>query len=352
MWPASATAASRRDPCSPEQCVGLRGLVPLTLAGLAERLLGSRPAEGEQAAALAEQGVGALGTFPNSCQRCGRFGVEGCRLGVVAGVLGELGAGGAEGVLVERVAGLEPVGEPLGERGIAGGERGSHHRGQLSRVVGRLAGARYLLELGEQGGRPLGRLRRERGCGGGQSATTTISAAPIARVASISQSIPRLRAPLAAGEAARELDRAKLDQRVPVAARLGEAAASRPARSSASSGARALPAGGGSCLEHRRRLGEAALLAEGDPLLEGGEGAGRPLERVAGDGEVVLQDGGVLACARSTSRASARSISARPSASPTVHAGIAAVAERARRLGQAERLGERARTVGGGDRLA
>ena len=42
-------------------------------------------------------------------------------------------------------------------------------------------------------------------------------------------------------------------------------------------------------LEHPRHVGEAALLAEGDPLLEVGQRAGRPLERVAGDREVVLQ---------------------------------------------------------------
>ena len=69
-------------------------------------------------------------------------------------------------------------------------------------------------------------------------------------------------------------------------------------------------------LERRRQLGEAALLAEGDPLLEVGERAGRPLERVAGDGEVVLQDGSCLPAPCSMSRASARSISARPSGSP------------------------------------
>ena len=42
---------------------------------------------------------------------------------------------------------------------------------------------------------------------------------------------------------------------------------------------------------------EPAPLAEGDRLLEGGERASRPLEWVAGDREVVLQDGGFSACA-------------------------------------------------------
>ena len=55
--------------------------------------------EGEQAAALAEQRVGALGDVPELLPACGCFGVEGGGFGVVAGVFGELGAGGAERVL-------------------------------------------------------------------------------------------------------------------------------------------------------------------------------------------------------------------------------------------------------------
>jgi hypothetical protein len=64
------------------------------VAGLAERQLGSRLAEGSQAAALAEEGIRVLGNVPELVPACGRFRVDGCGVGVVAGVLRELGAGG------------------------------------------------------------------------------------------------------------------------------------------------------------------------------------------------------------------------------------------------------------------
>src|SRR5919204_5233127 len=67
------------------------------VAGLAERRVGFRAAEGAQAPALAEQGVGSLGNVPELLPAGGRFGVEACCLGVLAGVLAELGAGGAAG---------------------------------------------------------------------------------------------------------------------------------------------------------------------------------------------------------------------------------------------------------------
>ena len=63
------------------------------LARLAQRLLRLGLAERGQAAALAEQGVGALGDVPELAPALGRLGVEGCGLGVVAGGFGELGAG-------------------------------------------------------------------------------------------------------------------------------------------------------------------------------------------------------------------------------------------------------------------
>ena len=93
------------------------------------QVLGRREVAG---AALAL--VGALGNVPELLPAFGCFGVERCCVGMVAGVFGELGAGGAEGVLVERVAGFEPVDEPLGERGVAGGER----RTRPSRALGKL----------------------------------------------------------------------------------------------------------------------------------------------------------------------------------------------------------------------
>src|SRR2546430_8768253 len=53
------------------------------LRRLAEWLLGGWVCEGDHAAALAEQGVGALGDVAELLPARGGFGVEGCRLGVV-----------------------------------------------------------------------------------------------------------------------------------------------------------------------------------------------------------------------------------------------------------------------------
>jgi len=121
---------------------------------------------------------------------------------------------------------------------------------------------------------------------------------------------------LAAGKAARELDRARLDQRVRFAPRFGDGSEPAGALERLLGTAELCQQEGAVAFKYGRRLGEAALLAEGDPLLEGGKRAGRPLERVAGEREVVLQDRRVPARPRSMSRASARSISANPSASP------------------------------------
>ena len=49
---------------------------------------------------------------------------------MVAGRFGELGAAGAEGVLLERRARLDPVDEAVGEVGLLEGERGAHELGQ------------------------------------------------------------------------------------------------------------------------------------------------------------------------------------------------------------------------------
>ena len=118
-------------------------------------------------AALAEEGVGALGDVAELLPACGGFGVEGCRLGVVPSVFGELGAGCADGVLAERVAWFEPVGEPPGEVGVAGGERGSQHRPELSGVVGDVTCAGRLLDLGEERVRLVRFGGGEPGSGGG-----------------------------------------------------------------------------------------------------------------------------------------------------------------------------------------
>ena len=203
-------------------CFGEGGVVAHRaeqLGRLVERLLGGGVFEGEQAAALAEEGVGALGDVPELLPAIGRLGVEGCRGGVVAGVLGELGARGAKGVLAYRKERLEALSEPLGELAVAGGERGPHHRGQPPGVVGRLVRARRLLELGEQGGRPLGRLPRERGSRRRECKHNHVGRATCACRLDEPVRLGTCRL-LAAGEADRELDPARLGQVVNVAARL------------------------------------------------------------------------------------------------------------------------------------
>ena len=65
---------------------------------------------------MAEQCVGVLADVSELLPASGGFSVEGCGIGVVAGMLGELGAGRAEGVFVERVAGFDPVGEAPGDQ--------------------------------------------------------------------------------------------------------------------------------------------------------------------------------------------------------------------------------------------
>jgi hypothetical protein len=83
-------------------------------------LLGGEVCKGEQAAALAEEGVGVFGDVPERLPACGRLGVEGCRLSLVAGVFGELGADGAEGVIVQRIPRLYGFDESTSEAWVIG----------------------------------------------------------------------------------------------------------------------------------------------------------------------------------------------------------------------------------------
>ena len=69
---------------------------------------------------------------------------------MVFGGFGELGAGGVERVLGERRARLDTVHEPVGELGLAEGERGAHERGQGGGVVGVGVDVRNLRELDQQ----------------------------------------------------------------------------------------------------------------------------------------------------------------------------------------------------------
>ena len=94
--------------------------------------------------------MGALGDVPELLPACGRLGVQGRRVGEAARVLGELGAGGAEGVLVQREERLEALSKLRRELWVAGGGRRAQHGRELPGVVGRLTRAGSLLQLGEQ----------------------------------------------------------------------------------------------------------------------------------------------------------------------------------------------------------
>jgi hypothetical protein len=95
--------------------------------GFAESRLGPCATEGEQAAALAEESVRALGDVPELLPAHRGLSVEGRCRGVVADVLGEQGPGRAERMLVKWVVRLEPGDETLRKRRIAGAKRSPHH---------------------------------------------------------------------------------------------------------------------------------------------------------------------------------------------------------------------------------
>ena len=140
-------------------------------ARLVERLLCAGVTEGEEAAAVTEQGVGAFGDVPEPLPAHSSFDVQGRGTRVVACVFGELGVGGAQGVLAKRIAWFEPVGEPPGAR--SGSPSASAVRSmcrELSGVVGgldeRLAYARSRLAACAPAGarqRRAGRRRRTEG---------------------------------------------------------------------------------------------------------------------------------------------------------------------------------------------
>ena len=213
------------------------------VAGLAEGLLGSRPAEGAQAAALAEEGVGALGTFPTpaSARPLRRRGLPRRRGRWRAR---RVGRGRRRGRARRAGTRLEPVGEPLGERGVVSGERSRTIAASLSRS--RATRGRPLSARARRAGRtparpPLPRARRRR-----PRVRQTISAAPKAR-APRSADPPRRALPARRGRGgprARPSDARSAQTSPP---RASATAASRPAAGAPARVGRALPAGGGSC---------------------------------------------------------------------------------------------------------
>ena len=100
-----------------------------------------------------------------------------------------------------------------------------------------------------------------------------------------------------------------------------------------------------------RDLGDAASLAEVDPLTAGVERRLRPFVLPARERKVVVQDGGGPALALLERERERAAHVLEPLSFPQDGAGCAAEAERARRLGQAELGGERERSLGSRDRL-
>jgi hypothetical protein len=86
------------------------------LTSLAEGFLAVAPALRDETPAPAEESVGALRHVSEPAPAFRRFAVKRLRIDEIIGVLGELGAGRADRVLVQRVPVFEPVGETLGER--------------------------------------------------------------------------------------------------------------------------------------------------------------------------------------------------------------------------------------------
>ena len=86
-------------------------------------------------------------------------------------------------------------------------------------------------------------------------------------------------------------------------------------------------------------------------MLEVGERTGRSLKRIAGDGKVVLENGSLVARALLDEHGERPFHLVEAVRIAEVGTGVAASADRLGRLRQAKACGQRARTVGGGDRL-
>src|SRR6266566_8854193 len=135
------------------------------VACFAQRRLRIWLAQRRQAAAVAEQGVGALGNVPELAPALGRLLVELGSSGVVARGFGELGLGRGEGVLAERGGGFGAGGESLGEGRVVEGERDAQHGGELRAEFG--ADGSELVELVQQRLCLLGLALGEQELGGG-----------------------------------------------------------------------------------------------------------------------------------------------------------------------------------------
>src|SRR5207244_4588018 len=103
----------------------------------------------------------------------------------------------------------------------------------------------------------------------------------------------RMQPLLAACHPNRERDRARLAERVGIAPCFERRGEPGDAFERLLGTAELRQQQGAIALQLRAWLGQATLLAERNPLFEGGQRPSRAFKRIAGDGEVVLQDGGV-----------------------------------------------------------
>jgi len=120
------------------------------LARLAQRLLGTRLAEGDQAAAATKQSFGAFGHEAELLPAFGRLGIQSGGVAMLSGGFGEDRSSCAEGVLVQREERFDTVHEPLREGDIARGDGRADHLCEPPGVVTRGAGVWHLLQFGEQ----------------------------------------------------------------------------------------------------------------------------------------------------------------------------------------------------------
>ena len=230
--------------------------------------------------------------------------------------LGELGASGAERVLDERRARLDAVHEPLGELRLLERERGAHERRAARRRSRGRRGSPDLLELDQQGVRLL--LDAPGRAAAGPRPRTPCAyycGWPLSRAVATSSSaagVLLVRAPLGeqaklhgawldgedvAGRLQALRQRDRLGQRL-----LGQAAVGEEGQ-----------AHGG---DHERELGDAAPLAEVDPLRQAARAACGPSYCQLATARLLWRTAAARPWPCSSASASARRMSSSPWRSP------------------------------------
>ena len=262
------------------------------LAGLAQRHVGMRIVECEQAAPLPEQGVGVLWHVPELPPAARGLLVETRGFGIVTGRFRQSCAAVSERMLLKRRNRLHAVDETARECWIVEGERCPHQFGQPGGVARVVAGGGQLLELGEECvGRlclPLGE-QQPRGVGECHGDDLRFTARACAWDQLVRTRGLLVRALL--GEKA-QLDRARLGsgdvpgllQPLRECGGFGECLLG-----SASFGEEARARAG----DREREFGDAPALAELDSLPAGAQRNLRSLVLPENIGQVVVQDGGL-----------------------------------------------------------